>query len=205
MGQSRGAVVGWWRRWFEHGDLGTVPSASLAGRLGTRAREPGERDLLAGARRGCWPWRSGGSLVWCGLIRLDCIGWAGGARLGAVGAGGELVRFGVEEAAKGPRAGAGENYASGWAGDLVWLDWETMVDKVISSVPPPTAARRAAAEGARRRLELRRAAAAGRCLAPGGGEDRRPITERILDAQPCVSDAGRRGRPVRLVPAPRTR
>ena len=77
-----------------------------------------------------------------------------------------------------------------------------MIGKVISSVPLPTAAKRAAAEGARRRLELRRAAAAGRCLAPGGGEDRRPITEQILDAQPCVSDAGRRGRPVRLVPAP---
>lgn len=69
-----------------------------------------------------------------------------------------------------------------------------MIDKVISSVPPPTAAKRAAAEDARRRLELRRAAAAGRYFAPGGGEDRRPITERILDAQPCVSDAGRRGR-----------
>ena len=38
-------------------------------------------------------------------------GWAGGARLGAVGAGDELVCFGVEEAAKDPRVGAGEPMA----------------------------------------------------------------------------------------------
>ena len=38
---------------------------------------------------------------------------------------------------------------------------------------------------ARRRLELRGAAAAGCCLASGGGEDRCPITVRILDARPC--------------------
>ena len=63
----------------------------------------------------------GPCLVWAepaGLHRLP--GRAGGARLGAVGAGGELVCFGVEEAAKGPRAGAGEITPRGglaiWAG-----------------------------------------------------------------------------------------
>ena len=51
-----------------------------------------------------------------GLHRLP--GRAGGARLGAVGAGGELVRFGVEKAAKDPRAGAGETTPGG--GPAIW-------------------------------------------------------------------------------------